>query len=40
MTANTFDKIADFQGKLSFKNSDSPDAYLRAQFMEKIRGVE
>ncbi|MBN1559419.1 dihydroorotate dehydrogenase-like protein [candidate division KSB1 bacterium] len=35
-----FEKIADFQGKLSFKKTATPDEYLRAQFMEKIRGVE
>ncbi len=40
MTANKFEKISDFQGKLSFKNTKTPDEYLRAQFMEKIRGVE
>ena len=40
MTANNFEKIADFQGKLSFKNTETPDEYLRAQFMEKIRGIE
>lgn len=40
MMANKFEKISDFQGKLSFKNSKTPDEYLRAQFMEKIRGVE
>ncbi|MBN1481200.1 dihydroorotate dehydrogenase-like protein [candidate division KSB1 bacterium] len=40
MVANKFEKISDFQGKLSFKNTKTPDEYLRAQFMEKIRGVE
>jgi len=40
MSANNFASIDDFKGTLSFKNSESPDAYLRAQFMEKIRGVE
>jgi dihydroorotate dehydrogenase (fumarate) len=40
MKANKFESISDFQGKLSFKNTKTPDEYLRAQFMEKIRGVE
>ena len=40
MAAKNFDSIDDFKGTLSFKKSDSPDAYLRAQFMEKIRGGE
>ena len=40
MSAKKFDSIADFQGKLSFKNTETPSEYLRAQFMEKIRGVE
>ena len=40
MTTHNFESIDDFKGKLSFKNTKSPDTYLRAQFMEKIRGVE
>lgn len=40
MIANKFESISDFQGKLSFKNTKTPDEYLRAQFMDKIRGVE
>ena len=40
MAANKFEKISDFQGKLSFKNTNTPEEYLRSQFMEKIRGVE
>ncbi len=40
MKNNKFEKISDFQGRLSFKNTKTPDEYLRAQFMEKIRGVE
>mgnify|MGYP006288840247 CR=1 FL=1 len=40
MNDKKFEKISDFQGKLSFKNTKTPDEYLRAQFMEKIRGVE
>lgn len=40
MTANHFGAIDEFKGNLSFKHSQSPDAYLRAQFMKTIRGVE
>ncbi len=35
-----FESISDFKGKLSFAKTESPQQYLRAQFMEKIRGVE
>ncbi len=40
MDDHNFAAIKDFKGKLSFKNTESPETYLRAQFMEKIRGVE
>ena len=40
MKTHNFESISDFQGKLSFKNTSLPETYLRAQFMEKIRGVE
>ncbi len=40
MADHNFDAIDDFRGKLSFKNTEAPETYLRAQFMEKIRGVE
>lgn len=40
MNAHDFASVAEFKGKLSFKNTTTPDEYLRAQFLEKIRGVE
>ncbi len=40
MKANSFTTISDFRGKLSFRKTTTPDQYLRAQFLEKIRGVE
>ncbi len=40
MKEHNFDSIADFKGKLSFEETSSPETYLRAQFIEKIRGVE
>jgi len=40
MKEHNFDSIADFKGKLSFEVTSSPETYLRAQFIEKIRGVE
>jgi dihydroorotate dehydrogenase (fumarate) len=40
MAAHKFERISDFKGKLAFTNTQSPQNYLRAQFMEKIRGIE
>jgi len=40
MTVQKFKKIKDFKGRLTFSHSDNPEVYLRAQFMEKIRGIE
>jgi dihydroorotate dehydrogenase (fumarate) len=40
MAAHNFERIADFQGSLSFTQASSPQTFLRSQFMEKIRGVE
>ena len=40
MAAHGFERIADFQGKLSFTNTKTPETFLRSQFMEKIRGIE
>ena len=40
MTENKFDSIEQFKGRLSFSPDFNPELYLRAQFMEKIRGVE
>jgi len=40
MAEHSFERISDFKGKLSFRQTDTPDQYLRAQFIEKIKGVE
>ena len=40
MKTNKFETIDLFKGKLSFKNIESPSKYLRAQFLEKIKGYE
>ncbi len=40
MTEHQFESIEDFHAKLSFQNAGQPDHYLRAQFIEKIKGVE
>ena len=40
MARHQFARPDDFIGKLNFKQTTAPDMYLRAQFMEKIRGVE
>lgn len=40
MASHQFEKISEFQGKLSFANTTSPDVYLRSQFMERVREVE
>ncbi len=40
MDKNGYETIDEFKGKSSFKNISDPELFLRAQFMEKIRGVE
>ena len=40
MTEHKFDSIEQFKGRLSFSPDFNPELYLRAQFMETIRGVE
>jgi dihydroorotate dehydrogenase (fumarate) len=40
MTEHQFDTISQFQGKLNFTEAERSEVYLRAQFMEKIKGVE
>ncbi|MBN1999589.1 dihydroorotate dehydrogenase-like protein [candidate division KSB1 bacterium] len=40
MTQNNFKTIEEFKGKLSLKNTQTNEIYLRSQFMEKIRGYE
>ncbi len=40
MKDKKFDKISDFQGKLNFSNIETPDIYLRSQFMERVRNIE
>ena len=40
MDNHKFGNITEFQGKLSFANTTSPDVYLRSQFMERVREVE
>lgn len=40
MGKHKFETIDQFKGKLSFQNTDNPSRYLRAQFLEKIRGFE
>jgi len=40
MEEHEYSSIDEFRGKLSFANTVSPDHWLRAQFMEKIRGYE
>ena len=40
MADHNFDSISDYRGILSFENAGNPDHYLRAQFIEKIRGYE
>jgi hypothetical protein len=32
--------IEDFKGRVGFSPDYDPEVYLRAQFMEKIRGIE
>jgi dihydroorotate dehydrogenase (fumarate) len=40
MTTYHLEKIEDFKGKVGFSPDYDPEVYLRAQFMEKIRGIE
>jgi len=40
MTTYHLEKIEDFKGRVSFSPDYNPEVYLRAQFMEKIRGIE
>ncbi len=40
MVKHNFNSIEDFKGNLSFKKTESPKKYLRAQFLEKIRSFE
>ena len=40
MTEHQFNCIDDFRGKLAFAKMKNPDVYLRAQFLEKIRGID
>jgi dihydroorotate dehydrogenase (fumarate) len=40
MTTYHLDKIDDFKGRVRFSPDYNPEVYLRAQFMEKIRGIE
>ena len=40
MTTYKLEKIEDFKGRVGFSPDFDPEVYLRAQFMEKIRGIE
>ncbi len=40
MDKNSFSKIADFKGKMSYKNTQNPAAYERVQFMKHYSGIE
>ncbi len=40
MTTYQLDTVDDFKGKVGFSPEYDPEVYLRAQFMEKVRGVE
>lgn len=40
MEKHQFKTVDEFSGKLSFQETVSPDTYLRAQFMEKIRNID
>jgi dihydroorotate dehydrogenase (fumarate) len=40
MEEKKFETISDFRGMLCFEKTKDPDYYLRAQFMEKIKGYE
>ncbi|MBN2571952.1 MAG: dihydroorotate dehydrogenase-like protein [Ignavibacteriales bacterium] len=39
MTKHNFNSIDEFKGKLSFARTKTPEHYLRAQFIEKIKSV-
>ena len=40
MEKNKYEKIADFQGKMSQKLTDNPAAFLRVQFMKHFAGID
>jgi dihydroorotate dehydrogenase (fumarate) len=40
MVKNGFNSIADFKGKLSYKQAENPAAYERVQFMKHFAGIE
>jgi dihydroorotate dehydrogenase (fumarate) len=40
MTSYHLENIEDFKGRVGFSPEYDPEVYLRAQFMEKIRGIE
>lgn len=40
MEKNNFSKIADFDGKMSFKKGENPAAYQRVQFMKHFAGID
>ncbi len=40
MSEKGFSNITEFKGRLSFHSASSPAHYLRAQFMEKMAGIE
>ncbi len=39
MDKHNFASIADFKGKLNFRKIDSPQLYLRSQFVDKIKNI-
>ena len=40
MVTYHLENIEDFKGRVGFSPEYDPEVYLRAQFMEKIRGIE
>lgn len=40
MEKNKYEKIDDFRGKVSFKNTDNPAVFQRVQFMKHFAGIE
>jgi dihydroorotate dehydrogenase (fumarate) len=40
MKEHNYSTIEEFKGKMSFKNTDNPAAYLRVQFMKHYSGIE
>ena len=40
MTTYHLENIEEFKGRVRFSPEYDPEVYLRAQFMEKIRGIE